>query len=106
MPGIQIPRRENQLLNLTLRIQAFHEVQQQRSYLDAAFNMQRLRDKTQKVICYHLCTPVNSREARKIKKLKRRELRFISREVQGIRNLLQAIYPDDIKIMRKWGFEV
>lgn len=106
MPKIPIPRKEDQILNLMIRIQAYHDAHSRQSLLNAAFNMERLRHKTQNIQNLKSHLPNDREEAQRINRLRRRDLRFISREIKGIRNLLQSVYPDDHRVFQQWGFDI
>ncbi|MFA8437003.1 MAG: hypothetical protein ACEPOZ_21060 [Marinifilaceae bacterium] len=106
MTKIQIPRKEEDLLQLVLKISLHHESHPKRSPLNAAFNMDRIKRKLQIIKTYKESIPQTRNEAINSREKRRQEIRFISREVKSIGHFLQTIYPDEPQTIRDWGFNI
>ena len=106
MVKVKIPRREDQLLGLLVKINERHESNKKKSLLNGAVNMDRLVEKLNNIRKFKDLGSKRSNALHQLNDSKRKDLRFISKEIKSIRNLLLAIYPDDPKIIRDWGFEL
>lgn len=106
MVKIRIPKSEEQLLGLLGKINKRHECDKKKSLLNGAVNMDRLVEKSIKIKKFKDLDSTPSVKNQPFDLSKRKDLRFISNEIRSIRNLLLAVYPDEPKLIKEWGFEI
>lgn len=104
MVKVKIPRSEDQLLGLLVKISKRHNATKKRSILNGAINMDRLLEKSNNIRCVIDHQPVKSSSYHNFNK--KTDLKFISKEIRCIRNLLLTIYPDEPNIIKEWGFDL
>jgi hypothetical protein len=106
MVKVRIPRSEDQLLGLLVKINKRHEVNKKRSLLNGAVDMDRLVKKLNTIRSFKDHDSIRSSSNKELAHSKKKELKFISNEIKSIRNLLLTIYPDEPQIIEEWGFEL
>nr|WP_320117356.1 hypothetical protein [uncultured Marinifilum sp.] len=108
MVKVRIPRKEDQLLGLLGKINERHESNKKKSLLNGAVNMDRLVEKSKKIRNLKDLESAKNYEhrARATNHSKQNDLKFITKEIRCIRNLLLTVYPDDPKLIKEWGFEI
>ena len=103
---VRIPKNEDRLLGLLVKINERHEAQKKKSLLNGAVNMDRLIWKHNNIQSLKNRKPDENSSSPDSKQAKKTDLKFISNEIRSIRNLLIAIYPDEPDILKEWGFEL
>lgn len=106
MVKVRIPRNEDQLLGLLVKINKRHEAQKKKSLLNGAVDMDRLIWKHKNIQSLKDRKPDKNPSLSDPKRAKETDLKFISNEIRSIRNLLLTIYPDEPNILEEWGFEL
>jgi hypothetical protein len=106
MVKVRIPRNEDQLLGLLGKINKRHESNKKKSLLNGAVDMDRLVEKSKKIRKFKDLESEPSAKKQSIDHSKNNDLKFISNEIRSIRNLLLAVYPDEPKVIKEWGFEI
>lgn len=106
MVKVRIPRNEDRLLGLLVKINKRHEAQKKKSVLNGAVNMDRLICKRDNIQSLKDRIPDKNSSVPDPKRTKETDLKFISNEIRSIRNLLLTIYPDEPNILKEWGFEL
>ena len=106
MVKVRIPRNEDQLLGLLGKINKRHECNKKRSLLNGAVNMDRLVEKSKRIRNFKDLESEPSAKKQSVDSSKSNDLKFISSEIRSIRNLLLAVYPDEPKVIKEWGFEI
>ncbi|MGQ1911054.1 hypothetical protein ACT3CE_14855 [Marinifilum sp. RC60d5] len=106
MVKVIIPRKEDQLLGLLGKINERHESNKKRSLLNGAVDMDRLVEKSNKIRNLKDLESAKNNEFKTANNLKKNDLKFISKEIRSIRNLLLCIYPDEPMVIKEWGFEI
>lgn len=106
MVKVKIPRNEDRLLGLLGKINKRHECNKKKSLLNGAVDMDRLVKKSKKIRQFKDLTSTPSSQNQPIDHTKSNDLKFISSEIRSIRNLLLAVYPDEPKVIKEWGFEI
>ncbi|MFA9371537.1 MAG: hypothetical protein ACERIH_07480 [Labilibaculum antarcticum] len=105
MVKVRIPRNEDRLLGLLIKINERHETQKKKSLLNGAVNMDRLILKLNSIQSLKDIKLNGNPPLPDTKQEKASDLKFISNEIRSIRNLLVRIYPDEPNILKEWGFE-
>ncbi|WP_321309952.1 hypothetical protein [Marinifilum fragile] len=106
MVKVRIPRNEDQLLGLLGKINERHEYNKKKSLLNGAVDMDRLVEKSKKIRKIKDLESEPSAKKQSVDHSKSNDLKFISSEIRSIRNLLLAVYPDEPKVIKEWGFEL
>lgn len=106
MVKVRIPRNEDQLLGLLGKINERHEYNKKKSLLNGAVDMDRLVEKSKKIRKIKDLKSEPSTKKQSSDHSKNNDLKFISSEIRSIRNLLLAVYPDEPKVIKEWGFEI
>ena len=104
MVKVRIPRSEDRLLGLLVKINERHKATKKKSLLNGAVNMDRLVEKSNSIRSLKDQQPVKSISYREFRE--ENDLKFISKEIRSIRNLLLTVYPDEPNILKEWGFEL
>lgn len=106
MVKVKIPRSEDRLLGLLVKINEKHKTRKKNSLLNGAVNMDRLVDKLNKIRSVKDQKPEKNSFSNDFSHRKENDLKFISKEIRSIRNLLLTVYPDEPNILKDWGFEL
>ena len=106
MVKVRIPRSEDRLLGLLVKINDKHRAKKKQSLLNGAIDMDRLILKHNKIQKFKDHKPDEVSSLRESNQVKETDLKFISNEIRSIRNLLITVYPDEPNILEEWGFEV
>lgn len=106
MVKVRIPRSEDRLLGLLVRINNKHKAKKKQSLLNGAIDMDRLILKYNNIQSFKNQKSNETSFLLDSNQVKKIDLKFISNEIHSIRNLLLQIYPDEPKILEEWGFEL
>ncbi|TAJ12629.1 hypothetical protein DMA11_12090 [Marinilabiliaceae bacterium JC017] len=106
MGQVKIPRTTKGLSDLVGKINTKNNSDGEQSILNSVVSMDAIKTKVDEMLDFEMKANEANRLKEEMNEQKKKAMREITKEMQRVRNLLKAQYPDDLRKLGAWGFDV